>query len=304
MPLDPIAKGMLDQLVAAGLPPFEKMSPPEARAWIKAMMPPPAVPEAVAHVEDREVGGVPARIYRPDGSNLPILVFIHGGGWVIGDLETHDAPCRALANAVPAVVVSLDYRLAPEHKFPAAVDDCYAALCWVAENAKSLGGDPARLAIGGDSAGGNLSASVAIVARDRGKPKLGFQLLVYPATDARMQARSYSENGDGYFLTAGMMDWFWNHYLNGPKDVLDARVSPTLAPSHERLPPAYVITAEYDPLRDEGEEYARLLIAAGVPTKLRRFNGLIHGFFGMTEIFPQAREAIAEAAAEMRKALS
>jgi acetyl esterase len=303
MPLDPMAKAMLDQLTAAGLPPFESMSPPEARAWIKSMMPPPATLEAVAKIEDREVGGVPARIYTPAGSGHPILVYIHGGGWVIGDLETHDGVCRALANAGPMIVVSLDYRLAPECKFPACVDDCLAATKWVAENAKSLGGDPNRIAVGGDSAGGNLTAATTLVARDKGGPKIGFQLLIYPATDARMQSHSYTSNAEGYFLTAGMMRWFWNHYLSDPRDVLDPRVSPLLAPSLEGLPPAYVITAEYDPLRDEGEDYARELMAAGVPTKLRRFDGLIHGFFAMTEVFPQAREAIAEAAAEMRKAL-
>jgi acetyl esterase len=304
MPLDPIAKGLLDQLTAAGLPPFESMSPVEARAWIRQMMPPPAEPEAVASVEPLKCGDVPGRIYRPESNvPLPILLYIHGGGWVIGDLDTHDSACRAIANAVPAVVVSLDYRLAPEHKFPSAVDDCYAALCWVAENALKIGGDPVRLAVGGDSAGGNLGAAVALLARDRGKPKVGFQLLVYPATDARMQSRSITENGEGYFLTAGMMKWFWGHYLYGPTDVLDPRVSPALAPSHEGLPPAYVITAEYDPLRDEGEEYARMLIAAGVPTTLRRYDGLIHGFFTMTEVFPQAREAIRDAAAAMREAL-
>src|SRR5581483_3719120 len=219
---------------------------------------------------------------------------LHGGGWVLGSLETHDALCRSLARAVPAVVVAVDYRLAPEHKFPAAAEDAYAAPAW------EIGADARRVAVGGDSAGGNLAAVVSLMARDRGGPRLAHQLLVYPATDAGLEHASMRENADGYWLTRDMMAWFWNLYLGGARDGGSPLASPLRAQDLRGLPPATVITAEFDPLRDEGEAYAARLRAAGVPVDLRRWDGMIHGFFAMETIFPQGRAAVEHAAAALR----
>jgi acetyl esterase len=220
---------------------------------------------------------------------------------VIGSIETHDGLCRELANRSGAIIVSVEYRLAPEHPFPAAPEDCYAATSWVAEHASEFGGDPARLAVAGDSAGGNLSAVVALMARERGGPPLRFQLLIYPGVDCRMGYPSIDENGTGYFLTKADMHWFYGHYGADPNDW---RASPLLAPDHSGLPPALVLTAEYDPLRDEGEAYARKLREAGVPVTLRCYDGQIHGFIGMTATVDRAREAFDQAAADLRHALA
>jgi acetyl esterase len=309
MPLDPKVKELLDQLAASGMPPFETMSPPEARAAMVALAAMQGEPSPIAHVENRSIPGpahdIPIRIYTPEAKvPQPALVYFHGGGWVIGSLETHDGICRALANTIPAIVVSVDYRLAPEHKFPAAVDDCYAATRWVAEHAASFGADPARLAVGGDSAGGNLAAVVALTARNRGAPRVVYQLLVYPVTDAAMDTPSYEQNKDGYLLTGPLMIWFWKHYLGNPTDRENALASPLRARDLRGLPPALVITAEFDPLRDEGERYAARLREAGVATKLTRYDGIIHGFFGMAAVLPQATLAIEEAAAALRGAFA
>jgi acetyl esterase len=234
-----------------------------------------------------------------------MLVYFHGGGWVIGNLDTHDGVCRQLCNAAHCVVVSVDYRLAPEHPYPAAAEDAYAATRWVAANAAAIGGDPARIALGGDSAGGNLTAVVTLMARDRGGPPLVFQLLVYPATDAPTADHpSYRENAEGYFLTRDMMLWFWNHYCGSTPDLTDAYRYPLRAKDLRRLPPAYVITAEFDPLRDEGEAYAARLREANVPVRLKRYAGMIHGFFGMGALLTQAREATKEAAEALRSAFA
>jgi acetyl esterase len=265
-------------------------------------------PQPVAHVENLVVpapgGDVPVRVYRPsDDDGLPIFVWLHGGGWTIGSVDVHDPITRALANATPCVVVSVDYRLAPEHQFPAAVDDCWAALQWAHEHAAEIGGDPARIAIGGDSAGGNLSAVCALMARDAGAPRLAMQLLVYPVTDFLRDTESFRDNAKGYVLEARQMAWFEDCYLrNGAGERDDWRLSPLRAPSHAGVAPAYIVTAEYDPLRDEGEQYAEKLQAAGVPTTLRRYDGLVHVFFGLTATFDEAKPALDDAVAALRDA--
>lgn len=304
MPLDPVARALLDQIAASSVPSLEVLPVAEARAVFEAMSRNRGDKLALARVEDRRIPGpaaeIPVRIYTPEGQTpLPVLVFYHGGGWVIGSLESHDGLCRALARAVPAVVVSVDYRLAPEHPFPAGMEDSYAALCWVAENAAALGGDPERIAIGGDSAGGNLSAAVTLLSRDQGGPKIAHQLLIYPATDLRGDTVSARENGAGYFLTREIMAWFARHYTTSAQRQLP-HASPLLAADHRGLPPATVITAEFDPLRDEGEAYGERLRESGVPVESMRYDGMIHGFMTMP-IFRQAGEAIELAAAGLRR---
>ncbi len=308
MPLDPQAKLLLDQMASMGTPPLQAMSVPEARAFIDSMRAFTGDVEPVAHVEDLTIpgpaGAISARLYRPAASGpLPLLVYFHGGGWVIGGLESHDGLCRTLANAAGCAVLAIDYRLAPEHKFPAAVDDCYAAAAWAVANAATLGADPTRVAVGGDSAGGNLTAVVTQLARDRKGPPLRFQLLIYPATDAGYDTPSYHENATGYFLELEGMRWFYDHYLGGDADRADPRASPLRATDLRGLPPALVITAEFDPLRDEGEAYAARLRDADVPVTLTRYDGMIHGFFGMGPLLDQGKRAVAEAAAALRAAL-
>jgi acetyl esterase len=309
MALDPQARAILDQMAAIGGPPLHELPVSEARQSFAALAAMQGEPEAVAKVEDHTVpgaaGSIPIRIYTPAGTGpLPVLVYFHGGGWVIGNVETYDGLCRALTNAAGCIVVSVDYRLAPEHPFPAAVDDAYDAALWTAANAAGLGGDPARVAVGGDSAGGNLAAVVAQVARDRGKPALKFQLLIYPVTDAACDTPSYSENADGYLLTRDAMRWFWNHYTRSDADRTDPCASPLRASNLSGLPAALVITAEHDPLRDEGELYAQRLRAAGVPVQLTRYEGMIHGFFAMSAVIDQGRRAIQQAATAMHAAFA
>lgn len=309
MALDPQAKALLDQLQALGAPPLNTLSPPDARVAAQALGSLSGTPEAVAKVENRTVPGpaaeIPVRIYTPNGSGpFPVLVFFHGGGWVIGDLDTQDGPCRSLTNGAGCVVVSVDYRLAPEHKFPAAPQDTYAVTTWVAENAGSINADPARIAVGGDSAGGNLAAVTSLMARDGGGPRLVFQLLIYPVTDGACDTASYRDNADGFLLTNDLMQWFWNHYVRRTTDRQNPLASPLRAQSLRGLPPALVQTAELDPLRDEGEAYATRLKEAGVPVKLTRYKGMIHGFFGMASLIDQAKTAIDEAAAALRGAFA
>lgn len=309
MPLDPQAQALLDQLKALGGPALNELSAPDARIAAQALGTLSGPPETVAKVENRTIpgpgGALPVRIYTPAGSGpFPALVFFHGGGWVIGDLDTQDGPCRKLTNGGGCVVVSVDYRLAPEHKFPAAPDDTYAATRWVAANAASINVDPTRIAVGGDSAGGNLTAVTAQMARDRGGPQLVFQLLIYPVTDGACDTASYRDNADGYLLTKDMMLWFWNYYVRNDADRLNPMASPLRAQSLRGLPPALVQSAEFDPLRDEGEAYAARLKEADVPVKLTRYKGMIHGFFGTGSIIDQANAAIAEAAAALRSAFA
>lgn len=306
--LDPKARALLDQLAAAGAPPLHELPVAVAREGLAALFgTQPGGTLPLAAIEDRRVPGpageIPVRVYRPEGRPpLPLVVFFHGGGWVLGNLESHDGTCRTLARAVPAVVVSVDYRLAPEHKFPAAAEDAFAATRWAAEHAASLGGDAARVAVAGDSAGGNLAAVVALMARDRGGPPLVHQVLVYPPTDAACDTASYEENAEGYFLTRDGMRWFWGHYLPSPAEGRHPYASPLRAEDLRGLPPALVITAEYDPLRDEGEAYAARLRAAGVGAVTRRFDGMIHAFASLTGTFPEATVAIDAVAAALRAA--
>jgi len=310
MARDPAAAGLLEQMAEAGLPALNELSPEEARVAAAGFAELGGPGDAVAGTEDRTVPGpagpIPVRVYTPTGgtSPRPALVYIHGGGWVIGDLEMVDAICRCIANRAECVVVSVDYRMAPEYKFPAPLDDCYAVVTWLAEHAAEIGVDPGRLAVGGDSAGGNLSAAIALRARDEGGPALRLQLLVYPVTDHSFDTASYKENGEGYLLTKDMMVWFWDHYLTKAADGDDPLASPLRARDLSGLPPAVVFTAEFDPLRDEGEAYAARLEAARVPVTRKRFDGQIHAFFQMLGVFPSAREAIDGAAAELKAAFA
>jgi acetyl esterase len=297
MPLAPAARTMIDQLEAAGGPPLWEMAPEQARS-LSGLMGAMDEPPEVAAVEDRVIpgpaGDLPVRIYTPDApAPRPVIAFFHGGGFVICSVDTHDGLARRLANAIGAVVVSVEYRLAPECRFPGPAEDCYSATVWAHEHADELGGDPGRLMVAGDSAGGNLAAVVTHMARDRGGPPITFQALIYPVIDAACDAPSYTENAEGYFLSADGMQWFWAHYLGPDGDGAHPHASPIRADDHSGLPPAVVITAEYDPLRDEGEAYGEALRAAGVPVTVRRYDGMIHGFVSMPMLFPEADDAIA-----------
>ena len=303
MPLHPDAAAVLDLLQQMEVPPFETLDPASARELYGQLAQEPAV--QCHEARDVDADGVPARLYlpAPAGDAPGVLVWFHGGGWVIGSLDSVDATCHALVLATGHAVLSVDYRLAPEAPFPAPLDDSVTAIRWVHAHAADLGLDAERIAVGGDSAGGNLAAVVAQLA----PVPLRFQLLVYPVTDARAGSASYTENADGYLLTADAMEWFLGHYLSGDSgDRQDPLVSPLLG-SDERVaatPPALVITAGFDPLRDEGWEYAGRLLEQGVPASLVHFPGQIHGFFGMTDVVADARHAQAVAAQALRDALT
>jgi acetyl esterase len=307
MALDPQARAILDQMAETGNRPINELYLTEARQMSEAMAALQGTPEPVASVEDRMLpgpgGDIPVRIYTPAGKGpFPVLIYFHGGGWVLGNIESSDGLCRILANASGCIVVSVDYRLAPEFPFPAAVDDAYYATKWTVMNATAFNGDPSRIAVSGDSAGGNLAAVVAQIARDRGKPTIQFQLLIYPVTDAAFNTPSYNENAEGYFLTKAAMQWFWNHYVPNDADRNHPHASPLRADNLAGLPPALVITAEFDPLRDEGERYAERMRAAGTPVQLTRYDGMIHGFFTRSDVIDQGRTAIQQAAAALRTA--
>ena len=304
MPVHPEAQQLLDALRAAGMPPFEAMTVPQAREATKGFLDLQGEPETIA-VDNRTIpgpaGDLPVRIYTPDGSaGRPLLVYFHGGGWVIGDLETVDKPLRSLALRSGAVVLSVDYRLAPEHVYPAAFDDSYAATVWAAEHAAELGADPAQVVVGGDSAGGNLAAAVALAARDRGGPQLAGQLLIYPITDFDFTTRSYVDNGEGYLLQRATMQWFWAHYLGAADLGKDPYAAPLRADNLVGLPPAFVMTCEFDPLRDEGEAYAARLRDAGVAVSARRYDGMLHGFLWTLGATPSGAVAFDDLSAALR----
>jgi acetyl esterase len=312
MPLDPDAETLLHMMRAAGRPPMETLSPDEARQAFKAgrALTQPD-PQDVAEVRDLSCpgphGAIPLRAYRPIGTKaddvLPALVYYHGGGWLLGDLDSHDVACRHYANAARCRVVSVDYRMAPEYKFPAAVDDCAAATGWVIAQSDALGVDRKRVAVGGDSAGGNLAAVMALMARDGDLPPLAFQLLVYPATDMAMTHESYQRVTEGVPLTATTMDWFIDHYLHGPKDSKDWRASPLRAADLSGVAPALVLTATHDPLCDEGVAYAERLEREGVRVMHLHFSDQLHGFVGQGRIIRAGTMALDMMSAALKKAL-
>ncbi|MDH4390878.1 MAG: alpha/beta hydrolase [Aquabacterium sp.] len=309
--LDPQAQALIDLIAERGLPPTHTLAPPEARAFYRERrhFSQPA-PRAMAEVRDLSapgpLGAIPLRLYRPAGvaGPAPTLVYYHGGGWVIGDLDTHDVLCRQLADEAGCVVVSVDYRMGPEHRFPAAPDECLAATRWLQAQADVLGLDASRFAVGGDSAGGNLAAVVSLAWRDAAEPvPLRFQLLIYPATDMRAGAPSHSSNGQGYVLTSDTIAYFQGHYL-GRDQLDDWRASPLLHPDLAGLPPALVLTAGFDPLRDEGRQYADALSAAGSTAQYLCFERQIHGFITMGRVIDEANLAVGLCALALRRALA
>jgi acetyl esterase len=309
--LDPQMKILLDMFNAAGPMFLRAETPEQARAKMQALLAANPMPlEAIYRVEDRHIPGaagqIPVRVYTPEGNPpMGVLVYFHGGGWVLGDLESHDRGCRTLANSAGCVVVSVDYRLAPEHVFPAGAEDCYAATKWVSENAASLGADPARLAVGGDSAGGNLAAVVSMMSRDRGGPSIGFQLLFYPVTDCALDTPSQKEfAADGYVLSRADMGWFWNHYLDSDTEKTNPYASPLRAKNLAGLPPALVLTASHDPLRDEGERFAQRLISAGVKVTCTRYEGVTHGFISFADAVDKGKEGQRQAADALKVAFA
>ena len=302
--LDPDAAAVFKAFQDAGRPPYESGTPAEARElYLKGRVVSNPEPPELKSVQPLAIpsppGSIPARVYTPmalrqTAGLAPCLVFFHGGGWVIGDLDSHDVVCRKLADAGQLVVISVDYRLAPEHKFPAAADDAITATAWIAGNARQLGIDPAKLSVGGDSAGGNLAAVVSLAARDGDGPAIAGQVLIYPATDFAMTHPSHHEPETSILLTHSVIKWFRDHYLNSAADAADWRASPARATTLAGLPPAYVLTAGADPLRDEGDEYAHRLKDAGVPVTYRSFPGQFHGFITMGKLLQQANVAAAE----------
>jgi acetyl esterase len=312
MALDPQAKAVIELVIKSGRPAYNQLSPKDARQMFLETRPastptPPEIGAVSNVVAETQAGSIPVRVYRPVGAaadtRLPALVYFHGGGWVIGDLETHDVLCRQITAAADIAVIAVDYRVAPEHKFPAAADDAWAATRWVVANAGRLGVDPARIALGGDSAGGNLAAVVALMARDAGAPSIAFQALLYPVTDVGTETGSYRDFADGYLLTRDAMTWFFDHYLKSADDAKDWRVSPLRAPSLAGLPPALIVTAGFDPLRDEGEAYAKALRAAGVRVDYVCYGGMIHGFAPMGRLIDTGNRAVSHIAASLREAL-
>ncbi|WP_280266371.1 alpha/beta hydrolase [Nocardia wallacei] len=311
MAMTPQTRAVVDA-AAAAFPKLgtEVLDAAEARRLLAARPAAPLDPIPVAAVEDRTVPGragdppIPVRLYRPRDTPgpLPVVMFCHGGGFVICSIDSHDRFCRTMANETGALVVSVDYRLAPEHRFPAAARDGYAVLRWIGEHAPEFGGDPGRIAVGGDSAGGNVVTVAAQLARDLGGPPIALQLLMYPMLDPTCSSASHRDNAHGYFVTADHLRWYWEQYLGGTGGD-HPHAAPLLA-APAGLPPAYIVTAEYDPLRDEGEDYGRHLASAGVPVETHRYDGMFHGFMTMFDVLPDARRADDAAFAALREALA
>jgi acetyl esterase len=309
MPLDPLVRSLLEKLSPPGAPGLHEIPLEMGRQAMEDLMCKglPNGAEPVADVTDRTIpgpaGDVPIRIYTPEGKGpFPVVLYFHGGGWVMCSIKTHDGTCRALAHHSGCIVVAVDFRLAPEHKYPAPLEDCYAAAQWVSENAASFGGDPSKIAVAGDSSGGNMAAGLTLMARDRGGPKIGFQVLVYPSTSSLGDTASLEAYGEGYMMPRGTFFWAWTQYVRNDADRRDPYAAPRHAEDLRGLPPALVITAEFDPLRDEGEAYGERLKQADVPTEVKRFDGMIHGFFTMSGTIPQGKDAVKAAAQAIRKA--
>ena len=302
MPPTPETQGLLAMLEEAGGPDISEQTPEEARAAIAGFAAMQAGAPEPARVEDRTVpgpaGDIPVRVYAAEGGNLPVVMYFHGGGWVLGDIDSHDGTCKQLlAELGEAAVVSVHYRLAPEHKYPAAADDCYAAAAWVAEHGAEIGVDGSRMAVCGDSAGGNLSAVVSQMARDNGGPAIAAQVLHVPVTDHNYSYPSYTENAEGMLLTRASMVWFWDHYLPDADAGQQAYASPIKAADLSGLAPALIQTAEFDPLRDEGEAYGAAIEAAGGDVTVHRYDGVVHDPFMMFAVIPTGIECLKEAAA-------
>ena len=312
MALDLQVKALIDLVLKSGLPAYHQLSPQEARRLVRETRPASSpVPPEIGSVRDLAADGphgpIPLRVYRPagvaDSTRLPVYLSFHGGGWVMGDLETHDVVCRQLTAQSGASVVSVDYRLAPEHKFPAAADDAWAAMRWVVTHAADLGLDASRLAVGGESAGATLAAVVALLARDAGAPQIALQVLLYPVTDLAAETKSYADFADGYMLTREAMRWFSAHYLSKTDQATDWRASPLRAPSLAGVAPALIITAGFDPLRDEGQAYSERLRDAGVGVDYICYGGMIHGFVPMGRVIDTALHAVTLIGGSLRQAL-
>lgn len=312
MALDPQIEFVIGLVKKANAPEFWQLTPDQAREQYVLRVAKLAVKEPIFRTEDRRISGpgshIPIRIYTPreikPGEKLPVLLWFHGGGFVIGSLDTHDSVCRMLANQAGCIVVSADYRLAPEYKFPAAVEDCDAALKWLALHAVEFGADPQAIAVGGDSAGANLATVAAILARDAGHPKLAFQLLIYPCTAPEPETPSHYKFAEGYVLSRNTITWFFRHYQRNRADSNDFRFAPLVADDLANLPPALVLVAGYDPLRDEGMDYAKRLIEAGNRVRLVNYEGMIHGFYLMGGAVDAAKRAVAESAQALREAFA
>lgn len=309
--LDPQVEEYLHSLSERGLPPLYRLSLRDARETYRSLNVSGKPPDAVASVTDRTVpgvaGDVPVRIYTPNaGERAPAIVFFHGGGWILGDLETHDGLCRALADATDCTVVAVDYRLAPEHRFPAGLEDCYAATRWVANNAEAIGTEPGELVVAGDSAGATLAVGVGMLARDRDGPEIDYQVLAYPPTDFGFDTDSYEENAQGYFLTRKDMERFWSSYLRSEHDGAHPYASPLRARSLAGLPPTFLLTCGFDPLRDDGRALAAALSESGVPLRHVEYENVIHGFLTMLADpgLDRAREAIEEIGEAVRAELT